>query len=60
MNELLGTELFDIMLISSKIRGSDGFELIKFARSLNHRKRILVLMVTGTPGMETEAFQSRR
>jgi len=51
-----GTEHLDIMLISSKVRGLDGIELIKFARSLPHRKYLRVLMVTGTGGMETEAF----
>jgi len=52
---LRGTEHFDIMLISSKVRGSDGIELIKFARSIHHRKHLRVLMVTGTGGLETEA-----
>jgi DNA-binding response OmpR family regulator len=51
-----GTEHFDVMLISSKVRGLDGIELIKFARSLRHRKYLRVLMVTGTGGMEPEAF----
>ena len=50
-----GTEHFDIMLISSRVRGSDGIELIKFARSMRHRKHLRVLMVTGTGGLETEA-----
>jgi DNA-binding response OmpR family regulator len=44
------------MLISSKVRGLDGIELIKFARSLRHRQYLRVLMVTGTGGMEPEAF----
>jgi DNA-binding response OmpR family regulator len=56
LKALGGTEHFDIMLISSRVRGSDGIELIKFARSLRHRKHLRVLMVTGTGGMETEAF----
>ena len=51
-----GTEHFDVMLISSKVSGLNGIELIKFARSLRHRKYLRVLMVTGTGGMETEAF----
>ena len=56
LKALRGTEHFDIMLISSKVHGSDGIELIKFARSMRHRKHLRVLMVTGTGGMETEAF----
>jgi len=51
-----GTEHFDMMLISFKVHGSDGIELIKFARSLRHRKHLRVLMVTGTGGLEPEAF----
>jgi len=56
LKALRSAEHFDIMLISSKVRGSDGIELIKVARSLEHRKHLRVLMVTGTGGMEIEAF----
>ncbi len=56
LKALRSAEHFDIMLISSKVRGSDGIELIKAARSLEHRKHLRVLMVTGTGGMEIEAF----
>lgn len=55
LKALRGTEHFDIMLISSKVRGSDGIEVIKFARSMRHRRHLRVLMVTGTGGLETEA-----
>jgi len=56
LKALRSAEHFDIVLISSKVRGSDGIELIKVARSLGHRKHLRVLMVTGTGGMEIEAF----
>jgi DNA-binding response OmpR family regulator len=53
---LRGTEHFDMMLVSYKVRGSDGLELIKLVRALDHRKRMPVLMVTGTHSIETEAL----
>lgn len=53
---LRGIDPFDVMLVSSRVRGADGFELIKLVRALDHRRRMPVIMVTGTGGIETEAL----
>lgn len=53
---LRGTEPFDIMLVSYEVRGSNGLELIKLVRALDHRRHLPVLLVTGTSGIDAEAF----
>ena len=53
---LRGDEPFDVVVVSYKIRGMSGVELTKLIRSLDHRRDTPVLMVTGRPGIETEAL----
>jgi len=56
MRELAGDKHYDAILVSFKLAGVDGVELVTFIRSLEHRKHVPVIMITGTPGLETSAL----
>lgn len=47
---------FAAILVSYKISGGDGLELVKLIRSKPERIDTPVLMVTGTPGVEYDAI----
>ena len=49
---------YDIILVSYVVPGTTGIELVKLIRSLAHRKDIAVMMVTGTIGIDEEAFEA--
>lgn len=53
---LRGTERFDAMIVSYEVHGSNGVELIDMARTLNHRRTMPVVMVTGTSGIDSVAI----
>ena len=55
---LRGSETFDVVVVSYKIRGMSGVELTKLIRSLDHRRDTPVVMVTGRPGVEPEALNA--
>ena len=53
-----GDRHYDIILVSYKVPGTNGVEMVKMIRALDHRKGAPVLMVTGTQGVEEEALQA--
>ncbi|HXI93433.1 MAG TPA: response regulator [Blastocatellia bacterium] len=55
---LRGSEHYDVVLVSYEVPGMNGVELIKLVRALEHRKHTPVVMVTGTTGIEVEAFRA--
>ena len=55
---LRGSEHYDVVLVSYEVPGTSGVELTKLVRALDHRKHTPVVMVTGTTGIEAEAFRA--
>ena len=55
---LRGSEHYDVVLVSYEVPGINGVELTKLVRALEHRKHTPVVMVTGTTGIEAEAFRA--
>jgi DNA-binding response OmpR family regulator len=55
---LRGSEHYDVVLVSYEVPGMNGVELTKLVRALEHRKHTPVVMVTGTTGIEAEAFRA--
>jgi DNA-binding response OmpR family regulator len=53
---LNGDDHFDVVLVSYEIRGSNGVELIKLVRSLEHRKHTPVVLITASGGLEDEVL----
>ena len=53
-----GSRHYDIILVSYVIPGTDGIEMVKLIRSLDHRKTISIMMVTGTVGIDEEAMEA--
>jgi DNA-binding response OmpR family regulator len=53
---LLGSDRYDVVLVSYDVKGSSGVELTKLVRSLGHRKHTPVVMVTGRGEIDSEAF----
>jgi len=53
-----GTEHFDVVLVSYNVPGTNGVELTRLVRSLEHRKDTPVVMVTGRTGIEVEALRA--
>jgi DNA-binding response OmpR family regulator len=52
------SEHYDVVLVSYEVPGMNGVELTKLVRALEHRKHTPVVMVTGTTGIEAEAFRA--
>jgi DNA-binding response OmpR family regulator len=53
---LLAEDLYDVILVSYKVPGTEGIELVKLIRELRHRKDTPVIMVTGSGNIDDEAF----
>lgn len=47
---------YDVIVVSYRVPGTDGVELVRLIRSLEHRNQTPVLMVTGSGDIEAEAF----
>ncbi len=45
---LAGEEDYDVILLSGRVRGTNGVELVRLIRSFEHRKRAAVVMVTSS------------
>ena len=56
MDRLAGNDVYDVVLLSFRVTGTDGLKLIRFIRALEHRKTTAVMMVTGTPQIRNEAL----
>ncbi|HMG34377.1 MAG TPA: response regulator [Blastocatellia bacterium] len=55
---LNGSAAYDVIIVSYKLNGQNGLELIAAIRQLEHRKTTPVLMITGTPGIEFDALSA--
>ena len=53
--ELSGRAHYDAVLVSYRFDGTDGVELIRLTRALDHRKDIPIVMVTGTVDLDVVA-----
>jgi len=53
---LLGSRSFDIITVSYKFPATNGVEIIRLIRELEHRRDTPVLMVTGSPYVTHEAL----
>ena len=47
---------YDAILLSYRVPGTDGVQLIRLIRTLEPRRMIAVVMVTGTGGISEEAL----
>ena len=56
VEELRGTERYDLLIVSYEVAGSNGVALIELARKLPHRKSLPIVMVTGTSGIDRLAL----
>ena len=55
MRQVAGSEPYDLILLSDHVPGTNGVQLIKFIRSLEHRMMTAVVMVTGNGEVADEA-----
>lgn len=46
----------DIFLLDKQLKGFDGLEICKYLKSKDHTKKIPVIMLSATPGIEPLAF----
>jgi DNA-binding response OmpR family regulator len=53
---LLGDSYFNIITVSYRFPATNGVEIIRLIRELEHRKATPVLMMTGGPDMTGEAL----
>lgn len=53
---LAGNELYDVILVSYHVNGTDGLQLIRLVRALDHLRMTAVVMVTGTREIVEEAL----
>lgn len=53
---LLGNRYFDIITVSYRFPATNGVEIIRLIRELEHRRNTPVLMVTGSPYVTHEAL----
>ena len=54
-DELRGRAHYDAVLVSNRLDGMTGVELIKLIRALDHRKNVPIMMVTGAVEMDVVA-----
>ena len=55
-NAIMSATHYDVILVSYKVPGTEGIELVRLIRRLDHRKQTPILMVTGSGDIENEAF----
>jgi len=58
IDALRGCRHYDVVLVSYQVGSTNGVELTKLARSLEHRRTTPVVMITGGSGMELEALRA--
>jgi two-component system response regulator HydG len=56
MEQLAGNTQYDAILLSYRIPDSAGFQLIRLTRSMEHRRRTPIIMVTDTDEVTDEAL----
>jgi CheY-like chemotaxis protein len=53
---LAGNEPYDVILLSHRVPGTTGVQLIRLIRLLEHRRMAAVIMVTASPEVTDEAL----
>jgi DNA-binding NtrC family response regulator len=53
-----GDKHYDIFFTSYRVPGSTGVEIVKLIRRLEHRKYTPVVLLTGSGGIEDEAYSA--
>ncbi|HWO00199.1 MAG TPA: response regulator [Blastocatellia bacterium] len=56
IERLSGDEHYDAIVLSNRVPGTTGVELVRLIRSLEHRKMTAVVMVTGSGEIMEEAL----
>ena len=56
MDRLVGNERYDVVLLGYRLPGTNGVQLVRFIRALEHRKTAAVVMVTGSSEVADEAL----
>jgi CheY-like chemotaxis protein len=56
VERLAGGEHYDAILVSNRVPGTTGVQLVRLIRSLEHRKMTAVVMVTGSGEVTREAL----
>ena len=56
LERLAGHKPYDVILLSYRVPGTNGVQLIRFIRSLDHRRMTAVVMVTGSDEVTEEAL----
>jgi DNA-binding response OmpR family regulator len=56
MDRLVGVEHYDVVVLGCRVPGTNGLQLVRFIRALEHRKTTAVIMVTGSGEVTDEAL----
>jgi CheY-like chemotaxis protein len=56
MDRLVSNERYDVVVLSYRVPGTNGLQLVRFIRALEHRKTTAVVMVTGSAEVTDEAL----
>ena len=55
MSEVAGSKPYDVILLNYHVPGTNGVDLIRFIRSLEHRMTTAVVMITDVGALTDEA-----
>lgn len=58
IERLAGSTLYDVVLLGYDVPGSNEVQLVKFIRTLDHRRMTAVVMVTGSSKVIEEALSA--
>jgi len=53
--QLAGSAPYDVVLLSYQVPGTNGVELVRYVRGLEHRRTCAVVMVTGSGDVTEQA-----
>jgi len=56
MDRLVRKEHYDVVILGNRVPGTDGLQLVRFIRALEHRRTTAVVMVTGSAEGTDEAL----
>ena len=56
MDRLVSVEPYDVVLLGYRVPGTNGVQIVRFIRALEHRKTTAVVMVTGSAEVADEAL----
>ena len=57
LRKLTSDERFDLLLVDNELPGMNGLDLVKRTRKMTHRRRMPIVMLSGTD-CETEAWRA--